>query len=104
MPADDEVQPGRESEGETDPYGGPNARLFRAHLVRVPMKHAEVEREHDEHERDEADPEPDVHRNHVARKLPRTPRAVRSESGRRAVSVGLGTRAQAHVQTLPVRA
>jgi hypothetical protein len=45
------------------------------------MKNAEVEREHREHERDEADPEPDVDREHVTEKYMRARSAAVGQFG-----------------------
>src|SRR5262249_26385686 len=66
-------QAGSKQEGESHPDGRPDGGLLRPNLVRLPMKHAEVEGEHREDERDEPHPEPDVRRNHGSRKSTREP-------------------------------
>ena len=47
---ENKYSPAANASASADPHGGPDARFFRPDLVRVPMKHAEVEREHREHE------------------------------------------------------
>src|SRR3712207_9085826 len=57
----------REEERQRHPDGDPDPRFLRADRVRLAVEHAEVQRQHREHELDEADPEPDTERDHAER-------------------------------------
>ena len=49
-----EVEQDVENQGEADPEGAPSQRLAHADDAVVPVKHAQIEREHQQDEEDEA--------------------------------------------------